>query len=86
MSQAAVMKDNLASLRKKSLTQEQIIDKTTWLKKWQRSDATKTLFIEKILALVFLPLAILWTLLISVILFGMGVCLFVFRSMARIFR
>ena len=86
MSQAAVTKDNLAPLRKKSLTQEQIIDKTTWLKKWQRSDATKTLFAEKILALVFLPLAALWTLLTSVILFSLSVCLFIFKNLAKVWH
>ena len=67
MSQVVVCQDNLSPKREKSLEQEKKIETADALAKWQRSDATRTLLIERVFVILFAPLVLFWALLLSCI-------------------
>ena len=50
MSQVVICQDSLSPRRNESLEQEKAIDTANGLSKWQESDATKTLMIERVIA------------------------------------
>jgi hypothetical protein len=86
MSQVAVNGDNLKLKRKKTLAQERKINRTGDFKKWQMSDATKTLMIERIIAVAFVPIAFFWSLILSFLGIGLTMCLILFKILSKIWR
>ncbi len=71
-------------MRRRSLHEEDHIDRTTWLMQWRKSDATKTTVLEKAIGLAVLPLILLWTLLFGAMLLGVTMCLLVFQMLGRL--
>lgn len=86
MSLISAVKDRREDLRKKSLVQEQAIDKTGQFTQWQRSDATQVLFIERVFGVAFLPLFLFWTLILFLLSLGLGLSLALFNFLSRFFR
>jgi hypothetical protein len=84
MSLVAVTKDHLQASRMKTLAQEGKIDRSSYLKKWQRSDATKVLMVERLIALAFFPIAVFWALLTLSLSIGLSICLILFRGLSAV--
>lgn len=84
MSQVVVCQDSFGSKRTESLKQEKNIRLNESFSHWQRSDATKTLLVERLIVLLFAPVVLFW----SLLLFGAGASvafsLFVFKTLARV--
>ena len=83
MSQVVVCQDSLGSKRQDSLAQESKIDKDSATTKWQRSDVTKTLMIERVIALLFAPIVLLWALLLFCMGLAFALSLFVFKLFSK---
>lgn len=83
MSQVVVCEDNFSSERRKSLAQEKKITKDDGFSKWQRSDVTKTLMIERLIALLFAPIALFWALLLTCAGVAFALCLLVFKVFSK---
>lgn len=86
MSLVGVHKDYLEKERLITLEQERRIDHSSHLKKWQLSDATSVLFLEKIIGLLFLPVAIFWGFITLSISLGVGMTLLVFRGLNSLYK
>ncbi len=64
MSQVVVCQDSLESKRIESLKQEKKITLNKDFSYWQRSDATKTLLVERLIVILFTPVVLFWSLLL----------------------
>jgi hypothetical protein len=64
MSQVVVCQDSFGSKRTESLKQEKKITLNEDFSQWQRSDATKTLLIERLIVILFAPVVLFWSLLL----------------------
>ncbi len=79
--------DSLQEARKKSLTQEQHIDRTGALVQWRKTgDATKTLLLERAIGCAALPIFLLWSLVLVAMGLAIGLCLAAFQLLSRLFR
>lgn len=86
MSLIGSVRDGMQELRKKSLSQERVIDRNGEFSHWRLSDATKVLFIEKVIGVLALPVFFFWTLLLLTLSLGIGICLLSFKFLSRLFR
>lgn len=84
MSQVVVCQDSFGSKRANSLEQEKSITKDDSFTKWQRSDVTKTLMIERFIVVLLAPIVFFWSLLLFGAGLAMSVCLFLFKVLGRI--
>lgn len=84
MSQVVVCQDSFSSKRKASLGQEENITTDDALGKWQRSDATKTLMIERVIAVLFAPIVFLWVFLLSFMGVAFAVSLSLFKLLSKV--
>ena len=55
--------------------EEQAIDTESCVRGWRKSDVTKTLLIEKIIALLVAPIMIIWAMLFACMSVGILLCL-----------
>ena len=79
MSQVIQCKDSHSKKREKSRLKEKQIDRNPQLKKWQRTDVTKTLTIEKVIGIIFLPIAFFWALIAALMTIGSSLALLSFK-------
>ena len=84
MSQVVITEDCFKKKREKSFQEEKKIDISSAFTTWQEGDVTKTLFIEKIIALALTPIAIFWLLLFVFFSIGVSAGLFVFKTLEKI--
>lgn len=84
MSQVVVTKDLYLTKRKTTLQQERSIDTTSRLKAWTRSDATKTLGVEKILGIVTMPVLLFWVFVCTLLSVGIGLAMVIFNGIGAI--
>jgi hypothetical protein len=84
MSQIASNKDEFENLRQESAEREAEIDRTSNIKQWQASDATKTLVFERFLGLAAFPLGVVWLCVFLFLAVGLALCLALFRVLAQI--
>jgi hypothetical protein len=71
---------------KKVSQQEKNIDTESCLNTWKKSDATKTLKIEKIIALLAFPIVLFWAMLLAFLAFGVFICLVCFKALGYFFK
>ena len=84
MSQVVVTKDLYQAKRDSTLKQERSIDTMSRLKPWISSDATRTLSIEKMLGLVFLPVLFFWIFVCTMISLGLGLAGVIFKGLGAL--
>lgn len=83
MSQVVICQDSLSPKRKESLEQEKAIDTAHGLSQWQGSDATKTLMVERLIAVLFAPVVLFWILLLFFAGVALAVSLFTFKCLSK---
>lgn len=86
MSLIGSVRDGMGDLRKKSLSQEQTIDRNGEFSHWRMSDVTRTSIIERGAGLAVMPLIAFWCLLLLVLGIGMSISLLSFKLLSRFFR
>ncbi len=87
MSLIGSTRDSLQEIRKKSLVQEQHIDRNGALVRWRiGGDATKVMWLERGLGFASLPIAFFWGLLLAVLGLAIALCLAAFQVLGRLFR
>ncbi len=86
MSLIGSVRDGLFELRKKSISQERIIDRHGEFSQWRMSDATGVSMVEKTIAVIALPVFLFWFSLLILFSLGMSISLISFNLLSRLFR
>lgn len=86
MSQVIVTNDPLRPRREKSREQEHQIDKEGMYQKWRKPDIPHPSLVLKALGLVFLPIVVIWAVLVACMSYALVIVVYILKFLGRIFH